>query len=74
MAIDSTNEYTERFEEEDDKIKYIRTVTLISGQTADIEIYLTKNYLADTDEKTAAAYLNHAVAGVIARHEVQDAD
>lgn len=60
-------EYTDRFVEEDDKVKYIRTVNLLDGRTVDVEIYLTKNYLTDTDEKVAADYLNNAVAAVLTR-------
>lgn len=60
-------EYTEQFIEEADKVKYIRKVKLLDNQTVDVEIYLTKNYLTDTDVDVAARYLNNAIAAVLTR-------
>lgn len=66
-------DYIERFIEEDDKVKYIRTMPMPPNKTVDVEIYLTKNYLTDMDEEHLESYLSHAVAGVLTRNGVSDA-
>jgi hypothetical protein len=64
----------EKFEEEADKVKYTRTIELPDNKEATVEIYLTKNYLTDIDEPALKTYLNQAVAAVLTREGVPDAD
>lgn len=63
--------YTEKFTEEDDKVLYRRTYPQPDNKEAHVEIYLTKNYLTDTDNLTAACYINHAVAAILTRNGVE---
>ena len=64
----------EKFEDEGDKVKYSRTIELPDNKEATVEVYLTKNYLTDIDKPALKDYLNQAVAAVLTREGVPDAD
>lgn len=59
------SKYTEQFIEEDDKVKYVRTF----DAEVSIEIYLTKDYLDNTERRIVETYLDHAVKDIMTRHE-----
>lgn len=63
---------TEQFiEQEEGMVKYVRTVNLVDGRTADVEVMLTRAYLQQTDQPVIERYLDVAVAGVLTRQGVQ---